>query len=181
MARSAASRGSRGSSGGISGRSLAAFLAVVAVFLAIYSASAPERLFLRSGGRHFVYLAESFLAGHFDLISVPPSYHDMTNLAGRWFVPFPPFPAVLLAPFVAIWGLAVPEVLVSVALSALNCGLTWILIGRVERLTPGARIALTAASGGTCARMRRPASTRGVSLKRATLKFRLPGPGASIV
>jgi hypothetical protein len=127
---------------------IASFLAITVAFFVVYAASDPEHLLAQSGGRHFVYLAESFLRGHFDLVSRPPSYHDMTNFAGQWYVTFPPLPAVVLMPFVALWGLAVPEILISVVLGAINCGLVWLLLGRVPVALPAwARLGLTALFG----------------------------------
>ena len=123
---------------------MAAFFAVTLAFLVVYAASEPDRLLGSSGARHFVYLAEAFLHGHLDLVSRPPSYHDMTSYAGRWYVPFPPLPAIVLLPFVAAMGLATPEVLISVVLGAVNCGLTWLMLGRVPTPMSGrTRLALT--------------------------------------
>ena len=141
LARQGARRGSRS-------KELAGFLGVSLAFFVIYAASEPDRLLADSGARHFVYLAEAFLRGHLDLVSKPPSYHDMTSFAGRWYVPFPPLPAIVLLPFVAAMGLGTPEILISVALGAVNCGLIWLMLGRLPVPTgSGARIYLTVLFG----------------------------------
>ncbi|HEY7599131.1 MAG TPA: hypothetical protein VH741_04315, partial [Candidatus Limnocylindrales bacterium] len=44
---------------------------------------------------------------------------------GRGLLPFPPLPALVLLPAVALWGLATDMTLVSMALGALNVGLAW--------------------------------------------------------
>src|SRR3954452_17750060 len=49
----------------------------------------------------FPALAAAFLPGRLDLVH-PASTHDLTPFAGRWFVPFPPLPALLVLPLVAV-------------------------------------------------------------------------------
>src|SRR5262245_33841205 len=46
-------------------------------------------------------------------------------------LPFPPLPAILLVPFVAIWGLATDIRAVSVVLGAIAVGLAWWALGRL--------------------------------------------------
>ena len=41
------------------------------------------------------------------------------------YVSFPPMPAVLMMPFVAVWGMAFNDVLFTVAMAALNVVLAW--------------------------------------------------------
>lgn len=58
---------------------------------------------------HFALLAESWLGGRLDLGGAPPAYaqgNDFASYQGRWFVVFPPFPALLLLPLVAVAGSA---------------------------------------------------------------------------
>ncbi len=45
-----------------------------------------------------------------------------------WYVTFPPMPAWLMAPGVAIWGLAFNDVLFTVVFASLNAGLFWFLL-----------------------------------------------------
>jgi len=60
----------------------------------------------------------------------------------RTFVSFPPMPAVLMMPGVAVWGRAFNDVLFTVAFAALNAALLYVLLRRVilgglTRLHPG--------------------------------------------
>ena len=58
---------------------------------------------------HFALQAEAWLRGRLDLGGPPPGYaggNDFSRFEGRWFVPFPPFPALLLFPIVALRGSA---------------------------------------------------------------------------
>jgi hypothetical protein len=52
---------------------------------------------------YFNLLADSILHGRISLID-PSTTFDLTFHNGNWFVPFPPFPAVIMLPFIAIWG-----------------------------------------------------------------------------
>lgn len=76
----------------------------------IYSYTGEENL--------YVHQAKAFLEGHLD---IPQYYHDVAIYNGRFYLPFPPFPALLLVPFVAIFGIiSTKPVLISIALSVLN-------------------------------------------------------------
>src|SRR5688572_976411 len=58
---------------------------------------------------HFALLAEAWLNGRLDLGGPPPAYagnNDFSHFDGKWYVPFPPFPALLLAPLVKFAGSA---------------------------------------------------------------------------
>ncbi|MBM4363959.1 MAG: hypothetical protein FJ104_14865, partial [Deltaproteobacteria bacterium] len=58
---------------------------------------------------HFALLAEAWLQGRLDLGGAPPAYaqnNDFASFGGKWFVAFPPLPAVLLLPFVKLAGAA---------------------------------------------------------------------------
>lgn len=52
---------------------------------------------------YFPELAEAFLAGRLWIVP-PPWTMDLTPYNGRWYVPFPPLPAVLMLPWVAVAG-----------------------------------------------------------------------------
>src|SRR4030067_855415 len=55
---------------------------------------------------HYVYLAVAITQGTLDVASVgiPDSYHDLVVDGSTKYLPYQPAPAVLLVPFVAIWG-----------------------------------------------------------------------------
>jgi hypothetical protein len=84
--------------------------AVYALCVAAYFAVAPRhRIFEHTPFNHFALLAEAWLDGRLDLAGPPPSYaqnNDFARVGERWFVAFPPFPAVLLIPVVWLAGSA---------------------------------------------------------------------------
>ncbi|MCB0098916.1 MAG: hypothetical protein KDE46_24450, partial [Caldilineaceae bacterium] len=82
---------------------------------------------------YFDHLADAFRQGQLYLAH-PPSTHDLTQFAGRWYVPFPPLPALLLLPWVALRGLAATNtVLFSTLLGALNVLLVHLLLDALSR------------------------------------------------
>ncbi|MBR6088869.1 MAG: hypothetical protein IKP86_02975 [Anaerolineaceae bacterium] len=56
-------------------------------------------------GSYWNELAESFLHGRLDLMH-PGGYHDLTMYEGKWYVPNPPMPGILLIPWAALLGSA---------------------------------------------------------------------------
>ncbi|MEO6598320.1 MAG: hypothetical protein ABIQ16_00500 [Polyangiaceae bacterium] len=54
---------------------------------------------------HFALLADAWRHGQLDLGAPPPDYtgfNDFSRFDGKWYVVFPPFPALLLTPVVAL-------------------------------------------------------------------------------
>ncbi|MDY7079497.1 MAG: hypothetical protein SXV54_21520 [Chloroflexota bacterium] len=107
-------------------------LRLFVIFLAIYGLTAGVSVGRHSLAPHFVYLAESFLHGHLDLMHVPDPPYDLTPFEGQWYVSFPPLPALLMLLPVAIRGLAVSDIAFSVVLGALNITLFWTILARLE-------------------------------------------------
>jgi len=99
-------------------------------FLTIYGLTAGVSLSRHSLAPHFVYLAQSFLQGRLDLTHVPTPQYDLTLFEGRWYVSFPPLPALLMLPLVALRGLAVSDIAFSVVMGALNVALFYAMLAR---------------------------------------------------
>jgi hypothetical protein len=81
---------------------------VYATCLVVFAAVAgPERLGEHTAFNHYAHLADAWLHGRQDLRFGPPGYaqgNDFATYGGKTFISFPPFPAVLMVPFVAIAG-----------------------------------------------------------------------------
>jgi len=108
-------------------------LRLFVAFLIIYGLTAGVSLSRHSLAPHFIYLADSFLHGRLDLIHVPAPPYDLTPFDGRWYVSFPPLPALLALPLVALRGLAVSDIAFSVVLGALNLSLFYAVLMRLEK------------------------------------------------
>lgn len=107
-------------------------LIVLLFFLALFSLFAIQVWFRIlpidiSSAPHFTYQAESLLHGHWDLHHVTSKTSDIITLHGKYYIVYPPFPAIALMPFVAIWGLRTSDVLFTTVISALNLPLMYLL------------------------------------------------------
>ena len=110
-------------------------LILFGVALAAYLLSSAGMLAHQSLAPHFVYQADAFLHGRLSLASQPPNLNDWVFEGGRWYVSFPPFPAVLMMPLVAAFGLAFNDVAFTIVFAALNVALFY----RLERAVDGER------------------------------------------
>ena len=85
-------------------------IAIYVLALVAFASTASEALFAKhTPFNHFALLAESWLGGRLDLGGEPPAYAGNNDFAvhdGKHWISFPPFPAVLIAPLVAISGSA---------------------------------------------------------------------------
>lgn len=102
--------------------------AVFVVVLAVYLAVTPVT---NQAYRHFVYMAKAFLEGHVDLRGLPDYYHDVVRTNGRVYAPFPPVPALILLPIVALRGEATDQGRVGQALAALAVAAFVAALGRL--------------------------------------------------
>jgi hypothetical protein len=131
----------------------------VIVALGIYIFSDPAR----SGWyNHFVWQADAFIHGRIG-IAYPVSegpyinsyFQDIMPLPSApgepsyGLLPFPPLPAVLLMPFVAIFGMATDAQLFGAVLGAINVGLAWRLTTRLTESRSAAFLATLFFAFGT--------------------------------
>ncbi|HOU92646.1 MAG TPA: hypothetical protein PLU22_16445, partial [Polyangiaceae bacterium] len=91
---------------------------------------------------HFALQAEAWLAGRLDLGGPPPPHAGGNDFAfhdGRWYVVFPPFPALLLLPLVALAGGAerVPDGLAFLALAGVGPAALFLSLERLRRTGRG--------------------------------------------
>jgi hypothetical protein len=91
-------------------RRLLLALGIWAVCTAVYFAFAPlDRITRHTIYNHHALLAECWTHGRIDLGHHPPDYtqnNDFASYQGKWYVSFPPFPAVVMLPVVAVAGTA---------------------------------------------------------------------------
>ena len=107
-------------------------LILFAVSLIAYALSSGGMLAHQSLAPHFVYQADAFLHGQLAIRGRPPNLNDWVFLNGRWYVSFPPFPSVLMVPFVALFGIALNDVWFTLVFAALNVPLLYRLLRRVQ-------------------------------------------------
>lgn len=109
-----------------------AALVFTAAFL-VYAGTALRAGNVRSPRlSYFDHLADAFLHGRSHL-SRPPAVHDLTFRNGRWYVPFPPLPALILLPWVAWRGVdRVSTPLVSCATGASAVTFVYLLLSSLS-------------------------------------------------
>jgi hypothetical protein len=108
--------------------------------LAVYLASNPGRSNLYA---HYVWQADAWLHGRTEIawpVSDGPVrndyYHDVLPVPdkpGFAQIPFPPLPAIVLLPAVALFGLNTDAELVAAFIGALNAALAWLVAYRLAR------------------------------------------------
>lgn len=87
------------------------------------------RLWAESGvHKHYLHQAQAFLRGRLD---IDEAFGDVATYRGKHYVVFPPLPAVLITPLVAVFGEQTRTTVVSLALTALN---VFVLRGILRRL-----------------------------------------------
>jgi hypothetical protein len=118
-------------------------LGLVLLVLVVYILSQPNR---SNPYLHFVLQAESWMSGQ---TSIPtPGYQDVMpildpsgNPTDRGILPFPPLPAAVLLPFVALWHMATNEQLLAAVFGAVDVGIAYWMLGylpirrQIRRLT----------------------------------------------
>jgi hypothetical protein len=135
-------------------------LAICIAFSALYCATAAERLTHPSDHNHYVHLANAWLHGRLDVGATPPGTNDWACFDTvarkacppgryafpssdpkryRWYVSFPPLPAVVLLPIVAVFGVDTLDTLVWVLLAGLAPALLFVALRRLRNSGRSAR------------------------------------------
>jgi hypothetical protein len=119
---------------------LAIAVATVAVYL--YTSSRDRQQL-----DYFVRLAAAFLDGRIYLTEAPSWLNELIpGGAGVWYVAYPPMPAVLLVPFVVVFGTDFPQQVASCLFGGISVGLAYLVLGEFA-LTSRVRLFLTAVFG----------------------------------
>jgi 4-amino-4-deoxy-L-arabinose transferase-like glycosyltransferase len=119
-------------------------IALVALLVFVLSKGPPP------GQNHFVYLADAFLHGRLGVSGGGTVLAEIVPFHGNYYVVYPPMPAVLLLPFVAIFGKTVDQGLMSIFLACLAVAATWLMLKKIG-VKANKALWLTALFGfGTC-------------------------------
>jgi len=128
---------------------------IYVVCASVYVAMLGARRFEHSPDDHFVHLANSFLHGRLDLGGDPPGTNDWACFDRvehgscpngvfrfppalhdryRWYVSFPPFPAVVMMPAVAAFGVDLPDRFFWALFAGLGPTAIYLLLRRTREL-----------------------------------------------
>ena len=97
--------------------------AIASGFIYLLISAYSGSLFEQSLHPYYNYLADAFLHGQTYLRQLPPSTHDLSFFNGNYYLYWAPFPAIILMPFVAIFGVGLNDVLFTIIIAAINIGL----------------------------------------------------------
>lgn len=101
-----------------------------AIFVAVWGLYWLSNVDVPDRYKHHVYVADAWLHGRLWLSGYPAYYHDWITVNGQVHSPFAPTPAILLLPFVAIWGTDFNMTWFSMGVAGLNAMLCWVLLQR---------------------------------------------------
>jgi hypothetical protein len=114
---------------------------VIAAAIYLYTSSRE-----RENLDYFVRLADALLHGRLTVLEAPSWLNELIPTSGGWYVPYPPMPAILMVPVVAVFGTTIHQQVVSSILGAVDVGLAWLVLGSFA-LTTRARAFLTIVFG----------------------------------
>jgi hypothetical protein len=108
---------------------------IFAVCASVYVAMLDKRLEGPSSQPHFLYQADAFLHGELAIrAEKPPTDNDWVRFEKKIYVSFPPFPAVVVAPLVAVWGVRAWDSLFWSIIAGLGPALLFVLLRRMREL-----------------------------------------------
>jgi hypothetical protein len=119
---------------------IAVGLLLALLALTVYSSTRVDRYY-----DHFVWQAAAFLEGQ---VAIRYPVEGVVGVSGNWYfqdvlpvatsdgvprglLPFPPLPALILLPFVALWGLMTDDQAVFTILAAIDVAICWWMLGRL--------------------------------------------------
>jgi hypothetical protein len=109
---------------------------------AVYVATLGPRASGPSDNAHFVSLAHSYLNGQLSVVGEQaPGYNDWAFFEGRWYVVFPPLPAIVILPAVAIWHEAVWDRLFWALFAGLGPALLYVMLRHLRERAGSGRSA----------------------------------------
>lgn len=100
---------------------------ITLVTLIVYLVSSPGE----TPYNYFTRLSESFIRGRLYVTEHPSWMNELIPIADKYFVVYPPMPAVILIPYVFLFGKSVSQSLFSILLGVANVGLIYILLKRI--------------------------------------------------
>lgn len=111
------------------------YLLICYLFIPIFTFN-----FLIYSEQQFVYLANAFLKGSFSFVQLPSTIADLSFFSGKYFWPLGPLPALILTPFVWLFGLNFQENYIKFPLTIFNFLLVLKICQKLKLQTEKAKI-----------------------------------------
>lgn len=80
---------------------------------------------------YFILLSDAFLHGRLYLLENPPWLNELINWQGKYYVVYPPMPAILLMPFVYFFGTSFIQAYLSILIGAVNVFLCFLFFKKI--------------------------------------------------
>lgn len=84
-----------------------------------------------SNAQHYLYQADAFLHGRWD-VTLPAALHDTIIVHGKVYMVYPPFPALVMLPFVAMFGMHASDIFITTVIASLNLSLIYLLLEQLR-------------------------------------------------
>ncbi len=107
-------------------------IGIALVSFTVFAAFSGHRFLRQSKAPHFIWQAGAFLEGRLDLPVDPPNMEDWVRVGDRFYQSFPALPAVVMLPFVAVWGYQFNDTSFTVCIGALTLALFFLLLRRLS-------------------------------------------------
>ncbi len=99
--------------------------------LAMYLTSNWTHIANPSAFNHYVLLSDAFLHGRFHL-AFDPGFHDVSFYDNRFFISQPPLPAILMLPFVLVYGITFNDIVFTIVLGAVNSAIVYDILVKLS-------------------------------------------------
>ena len=97
---------------------------LLALVLYLLRASLSRQGFAQTEYAYFNYLADAFLHGQLHLRQLPAVRLDLVDYNNQYYLYWPPFPAIVLIPLIARFGVGLTDITYTAILGALTVALT---------------------------------------------------------
>lgn len=98
------------------------------ISLAVYFLTQPP---VENPFNYFIYLADAFAHGRLHVLDTPFYFEELVYKDGLSYTIYPPMPALILVPFVALFGLSFSQVFASIVLGSINVSIVFLIMRRL--------------------------------------------------
>lgn len=82
---------------------------------------------------YFVRMSDALRHGRTDFVDHPPWLNELIPYEGKWYCVFPPMPAIVLMPFVAIFGTDLSQPMMSMLIGSASAAIAYLVLIRLFR------------------------------------------------